>query len=655
MTAAVAPVAAKRSQDLADERERRALISQLKRFGRMSRTGEGSRVASDVRGAKLYNDRHYEEGPMAGKLQITSNQAVALYERLAASVTRNKPLPMIEPVNEANEDGAMLLEGVVQTNWRTQNMQDLIKRSRRLVGFTRPDLWYVWWDQRLRGGIGDFTTRIIPGYRCIIDDRKPHVRQMEYAGFWESATRAQWIQLFPDKTKEIEDAIARQVEAPPGQPKNPLKPQSGPIRGGYLDRLVADDPGNPSVFQGTTSVRYPGARGKRELWAEEVTVEFLWIKDPTPKKVIRPAKSAAGKPMHDVVRSEETGEIEFDISGYTPVQTPLGMLFSPVLTPRTRPRMVEEIDFKYQHLRHIAWIPHDEIILWDVAWNGPIPLCTDRDSFALDGYWKEGKALRLCSLNVARNLFLSIVFERLRLSLSGTWIAETRSGLKRNKLIPETGVVYQVNNIQGIKEFPVNPIDAAYLQMLDICNNEMMNLLGVSQVMQGQPAGRADSPQTYDALIEQSSTSIVDDAQLLEQTITEWTEIAIWFAQNYYTHEHVVECETVDGGADWRSASGLAMRGQYAVRVETGSMLSMSESQQFARAQQYAALGIYALPMLCKMGHVPHWRRALRQKMAIAANPQYAQVLMGASGGTPAQAGMTARASVRRSHHAPGR
>jgi hypothetical protein len=229
--------------------------------------------------------------------------------------------------------------------------------------------------------------------------------------------------------------------------------------------------------------------------------------------------------------------------------------------------------------------------------------------------------------------------------------------MSANKLIPEVGAIWKVNNVEEVKEFPVAPIQPEYLQMLGLIENEMKNLLGVSDVMQGQSAGRADSPDTYSKLIEQGGNSVIDDADLLEQSIQEWALIAMWFMQTYYTHEHMVEVETPDGQSTWKAASALAVRGEYALTIETGTMVSMSESAQFERASQYAAQGIYPLPMLAKMGHVPFWKRALKMKMAIMGNPQWASALLGGSGAPPATVNTTQRAmahNTKRSHHRPG-
>lgn len=649
---AVAPTP-KENEKLRNAREKAALIRKLRSYSQRSQIGESRRCAADRRGAKLEKGEHFDNVPTSGRLAITSNLATTLAEHKLSATTRYEPIPAVEAIREAEDDAAALLEGGLIQVWRYAKMQQKIKQGGRLSMFTRPAMWYTFWDQEAKNGIGYIDTRVIPGFRQIIDDNHLLYRDMEYVGFWEKATRAKLTQLFPDKADEIENASPAADTSPLRPNKNPLR-DTAPGTPGSVNRLVADSPNGPWTGKQTLKVAGKSRPGEVNPLHQEVLVEYLWINDPTPVEETRPKKNAAGHQMYHVVRDPKTNEIVFEIDGYEAVDSPMG----PIYQPTVRPKLIEAVETrvvkKYKGRRHIAWIPQDEIILWDVAWDGPIPLTCQRDSIPLEGYWVQGTALRAASLNVARNIFLSIIFERIRLSLSGTWLADRKSGLKKNKLVPEVGVVYQVNDVNGVKEVPVAPLDPAYFQLLEIIETEMMKLLGVTQVMQGQAAGRADSPDTYDKLIEQAGEPIADAAQMLEQSISEWAEIVIWFMQTYFTHEHMVEVEDVDGGSTWRAASALAIRGDMAVHIETGSMISLSESARYNRAREYASMGIYALPMLVKMGHVPHGKRALKQKMAIQANPRLAEALLGGAGAPPSTTNTTMRAQGKRSHHAPG-
>lgn len=629
--------------------EETALMMRLEMYSAKAQRGEDSRKAMDRKGAKFFRGDMWSDGVLAGRLPITANQAVANFERVAAMVTRAMPTPTITAIREDDEDGARVLEGAAQTNWRRCGMATKLKMAYRLAGFTRAPMIYRYWDHALLGGIGDVDARIVPAYRTMVDDRTHRVAEMEYVGIKERATRAKLIQLFPDKADEIEESMWTSPSAAASD--DPLREG---IRGSSTatDRLVAQgNNGKTAPFAGKLTVASGDRkRGRQNPASEEVEVEYWWIDDPTPKKERRPMLDADRKPMYDLVRGDD-GRVQFDVRGHEVIDTPLGPINRPKVTPKRSQRFQDVIVKKYSHRRHIAWIPSDKVILWDVAWNGPVPLTPLRDTLPLHGYHTPGSALRLTSLGIARNILFSIIFERLKLSLSGTWLAGTRSGLKKNKLTPEDGTVFQVTDISQVKQFPINPLDAAYFNLLDKIEAEMQKLLGLTNVQQGDAAGRADSPATYDKLIEQGGVTVVDRAQLVEEAVQDDTEIVVWFIKGYYTHEHLVEVEGDFGDTAWRAASALATRGEFSVRVETGSMLAYSQSAQMAQAEKASALGFYTLPDLGREGHVSHWKRALARKgKIIAAGPAMAY-LLGPGGATPAQSAGVVKAASRRSHH----
>lgn len=628
------------------------LLYRLHKFRMQSLLGEEDRQAVDRKGANMYTGRLWEGGVTAGRLAITVMKAKALVERLASMMTKYWPIPVVAAINGNDDKGAALISAGVMMNWLRENMQMLIKRGARLCAFTRPILWYVWWDANRRE-IGDFRTRLVPAHKCIIDNRYFWVREMEFVGIRERATRASLIELFPDKAREIELAVsggAESVIARRGDPLNRSIPGTGPT----LARVVSFDQGQ--TFQGKTTYR-TSSRGRKNPLAEEVDVEYLWIRDHTPERLNKPALDLYGRPRFKIVRNE-AGEIQWDVTGYETIEVPgLGPVLQPKLEVQREPLWQPEVRRKYRHRRYIVWIPGDDIILLDASWNGPVPLTSQRDDLPLDGYWSEGKALRLTSLSLAMNVLYTIIFDRLKLSLGGSWFATASSGIAANKLVPEAGMVYKVRNIDAIKPIEYTVLDAAYFQLARIIEDEMRDLLGISSPMQGEAAGRADSPTTYDKLIEQGGSVTVDTTQMLELTIQEWAEIAVWYMQTRYTHEHMVEVELDDGTTTWESASALATRGEFSVKMEVASMIAWSETAMWERAKEYHQMGIYALPMMVKVGHVPHGREALKQMGQLRRDPSRTYLIGAAA--QPALPGQRQPArlgpSGRRSHHAPGR
>lgn len=626
--------------------ERDVLLARLRAYVTRWRVGEDERRVADRKGARFYRDDMWADGITPGRMPITSNVGKELFERVVAMVTRADPEPNVEAVNPDDDEKAAVLNGALRSNWRRRRMQELLKLSYRLSGFTRPVGWYTYWRSELYGGIGDFDTRIIPGHRLIVDDRFYKVQDMEFVGFTERASRAKLMMLFPNKSREIEDAAFGGAG------------ERSPIRGSdstgarTVDRLVSDSGG---AYSGVASVR-TGTRGGAtpvDPIAESVDAIYLWFDDPTPQWEIRPKRDDAGKPVWEFVQSE-SGEPEFEHHGDEVVDGPLGPIYMPVVVPKMAPATERVLTRKYKHRRHVAYIPQDDVVLWDVAWNGPVPIAVQRDTYPLEGFHSRGSALSLCSLGVARNILLTIIFERLKLSLGGTWMATPGSGLKKNKLVPEPGVVFMVNNLDQVKEFPISPLDAAYFSLLDKIEQEMQMLLGLSSPMMGEAAGRADSPQTYETLVGQGGVRVVDRAQTLIETVRDWCDIGLWFVQNYYTHEHIVEVEYSDGTTGFEAASALATRGEFAVDVEASSTLVHSRSAEFQEAKDAAALGFYALPMLGKMGRIKHWRAALKQRAAIMAKGPQFSWLLGAAAATPSQPQALIRSEKHRSHHVPG-
>jgi hypothetical protein len=575
---------------------------------------------------------------------------VALAERFIAGVTKNRPIVEVSPINGTEDDAASLCEGALITNFNADRLLSSIKSSMRMAFWSFPVMGYTFWDSGARNGLGDYRTRFIPPHRQLIDRTQWSMKTMEFHGFWEEASRAQLIMLFPDKTEDIEAAgLSSGQDQKPGMPADPWDSAPSGGRSNSVSRLVADDQGH---FSGKQTVKVGGwRRGVEDPLAQKVRVEYVWFQDPTPIEEMRPKIGWNGKPKMKHSRHPDTDALLFDHHGWDVTNGPRGPLYQPKLKPKMEPEMEPVILKKYKRWRHIAWIPADKIILWDVDWDGPSPCWSVRTTYPLNEWWSEGQGLRLISLGIARNILYTIIFQRLKLSLGGTWLATHSSGLKRNKLTPEDGQVFYGKKIdnENVRQFPVQALDVAYINVLHEIESEMTKLIGLSPVQQGQAAGRADSAPTYDKLIEQAGTATVDCAQLMEESLGDWAEIGLWYMQQHYTHEHFVEVEANDGQTSWKQASRFALKGEMAIRIDTGSMVAHSESAQREVAKEGATLGIYPLPMLAKIGRYPQWRRALKLKMQLAGDPSK-QPLMGAAGAPPGKPAHDPTAGAR-SHH----
>lgn len=646
----------RRSSDL-DAQDNQRLCRRLSALCDRWEAYEGERRSRDRQGIALFRGKNSIEGFNDSRLFINSNAALALFERVVADVLRGAPEPEIEAINAEEEDAARVAEGAIRTNWRNTRMYEKIANGYRLSGFTRAVGVYHYWREEMHGGLGDVDKVVIPGHELIVDDSTPYVQDMEFRGFQKDMSRAKLITLFPDKAQEIETAALDAGERVAGLNNDPLKPSGGNQSPGarVYDRLVTTASTLTPPYTPVTSIKVAlGKRGKGDPLSEKVKVRFLWIDDPSPTREKRPRLDPrTKKPLYAVARDEE-GKPQFDHEGHDVIDTPLGPQYVPRMKPRFEMVMEDAIVRKYKYCRHVCYIANDNVVLWDVAWDGPVPISILRDRLPAHGFDAPGSALRLATLAAARNVLWTIIFERLRKSLGGTWLTTPGSGLKRNQLVNEIGSVFTINSIDAIKEFPVSPIDAAYFNLLRLIEAEMELLIGVTPLMRGQPVGRADSPQTYEQVADQSGGPILDRAKILDRFIQDATEIDLWFMQNYYTHKHMVETETAEGFATWTEASALMIRGTFAVRVETGSTLGRNSARDRQEANENAQAGFYPLPMLGRMGRVRNWRQGLKQKAAIMKmGPAYAW-LLGSSGAPPTTQATNLRAQAHRSHHRPG-
>jgi hypothetical protein len=653
------PARPKKRREMSKEDDVR-LIERLDLLCDRWSANEKSRTARDKRGMRLFRGDDLIDGITSQKLTINSQTPLALFEQVTADVLRGIPEPELEATNPDEDEAARVAQGAIRTNWRYTRMLEKIQNGYILSGFTRQLGYYHYWRHEMHQGIGDVDRRLIPGHRLIFDDRHSYVQDMEFIGFEEEISRAKLITLFPDKAEEIEAASEAAGDRVANVTVDPLKPSNG---GGVMgstvvDRLVTQNSTLTPPFTPVTSIRSAsGKRGKGDPLSENVKVRFLWTFDPTPTREKRPVLDPkTNRPKHQLVRDED-GKPQMDDEGFEVIDTPAGPQYVPKMSPKFEMVMEDVIVHLYKHRRHTAYIVQDGVKLWDVSWEGPVPISILRDRYPAYGFDAPGTALRLATLAVSRDVLWTIIFQRLKKSLAGTWIASSSSGLKRNTLVNDIGSLFTVNGDvnAAVKEFPVNPLDAAYFSLLDKLEAEEQQLLGVTPMMRGQAVGRADSPQTYEQVADQSGGPTLARAKLVDYFVQDATTIDLWFMQNHYTHEHIVEFEQEDGFPGWTEASALMIRGKFAVRVDTGATLGRSKERDRQEATEGAQAGFYALPMLGRMGHFRNWREGLKQKGAIMAKgPAYAW-LLGASGAPPATQAMNNRQALgKRSHHKPG-
>jgi len=618
---------------------------------------ESGRRARDRAGAKLWRGKNALDGFNDSRLMINSMSPAAIADRVAADVLRAMPEPEIEAKNQADEDAARVAEGAIRENWRATRMREKMANAYRLSMFTRQVAFYHYWRPDLNDGLGDVDKRLIPGHRFIFENSKYSPQDMEYVGFEEPMLRSKLISMYPEKVTEIEEAMNASDGRVTNVDPDPLEesPGKGSQGARVYDRLVttasSQEPPYTPVTSITTSLK---RRGQGDPISEKVMVRFMWVRDYSVKRAKRPRIDPRTKRPMYTVHSGEDGRLSFEDDGHEIIETALGPQVVMKKKPKVTMIMDDVIVQKYPQWRHVVYIKGDRVLLWDVNWDARVPISVLRDRYPGIGFSAEGTGLRLATLAAARNVLWTIIFERLRKSLKGTWLTTPGSNLRRNTLVNEIGSVFTVTSIDSVKEFPVSPLESGYFQLLQIAEQEMEMLMGVTPMMKGQPVGRADSPQTYEQVADQSGGPILDRAKIIDQWIQDAVEIDLFFMRNHYTHEHLIETETAEGFATWTQATALTATGNFKVSVETGATLGRNTMRDRQEAEEAASLGFYALPMLGKLGHIRHWKKGLQQKAKIIGmGPQY-QFLLGPGGANPAQQNMNLRAKNQRSHHKPG-
>jgi len=640
-----------------DNLEEDALVRRIDAMVYPWENQEGNRRQRDRTGAKLWRGKNSLDGFNDSRLMINSMSPTAIADRVAADVFRSMPEPEIEAKNDEDEDAARLAEGAVRQNWRMTRMREKAPNAYRQSMFTRQVGFYHYWREDLNDGLGDVDKVLVPAHRLIFDGMAYSVQDMEFIGFEKPMLRSKLISMYPEKVDEIETAMNDSDGRVTNVDPDPLdeSPTKGSQGSRVYDRLVttasSQEPPYTPVTSITTSLK---RRGQGDPLSEKVMVRWMWIRDYSVKRAQRPKIDPRTKrPMYTVHR-DESGAMSYEDDGHEIIDTALGPQILHKKKPKVSIVMDDVIVRKYPQWRHAVYIKGDRVLLWDVNWDGPVPISILRDRYPGIGFNAEGTALRLATLAASRNILWTIIFERLRKSLKGTWLTTPGSNLRRNSLVNEIGSVFTVTSIDSVKEFPVSPLEPGYFQLLQIAEQEMEMLMGVTPMMKGQPVGRADSPQTYEQVADQSGGPILDRAKLVDQWIQDAVEIDLWFMRQRYTHEHLVEVETAAGFSSWTEASALSLAGHFVVKVETGATLGSNSARDRQDAEQAAGMGFYGLPMLGKLGHIRHWKKGLKQKGAILAmGPQY-QWLLGPGGANPAQQNMNIRAKTQRSHHKPG-
>ena len=590
---------------------------------RTSDVGEDARRRHDRVGARMMYGQHYSKEMPADRAAIVANLGMSMLLHKVAIMSKQAPIPVIEPNDVGDDRGAELMRGIVMNVWKTSGMQQKSRRALTVAGATRTVALMPFWDPVMNGGAGGINTDVIRGWNLILDDRVSDPDLMEFAGHRASMTRSRAMLMYQDaaeKIREFADSRGR---------VSPLQASGSPIPTPY--RSASIPPPGAAIVNGKPVVTaFAGEMQDSAAALQSVEIVELYHRDHTLIKKEVAVRDPLGAVRQEIVKDDE-GMPQFEESEPEHYQSPDGGI---VAIPRFKLRMEdvyeERLIRKYPFWRRTTVLLPDNVLLEDIAWDGPLPLAFYSDLEPLDGMWGRGSLLQNEHLQAVLNVGLSTVTDNLRFGSLNAWLAGNQSGLLTQQIIPGVGQVISVGDVSQVKPLTSPNLDAAFFSLLDRVERYMERIIGATGVMQGESAGRADSGSAYDTLAEIGGSRLVMDTQRFEGTLGKWAEIVGWFAQNYYTDDHALSVEDATGNVTWEKVSSPLLAGSFSYSIATGSTMAWSESAKYNRSLQEYKDGLIDRRRFYEDTKKPGWRALLAR--ISAANPSGA---LGPAGSPP--------------------
>ncbi len=589
---------------------KRRLIGRVLSYVSTADIGEESRRRQDRLGAKLFYGQHWAREMPSDRAAITANIGMALLQHKVAIMTKQDPIPVIEPDDVGDAESADLMRSIIQRVWSADGMREKSRRALTLAGATRTCMLKVLWDSSLRGGAGDVHTEVIPGWRALIDNRVSDPGSMTFCGHRATMSRSRTMLLYPEAAEIIAEAPTTGTRGSgPSGSRFGGAPISTPWRSTSLPppgQSIVNGKPVVTAFAGELAPTNKGVTDDVdviEMYHRDYTMERKMVKERDDLGRVKQEHVLGedGKPSIDETQSET-----MHIEGVGPVDVPMPSFVMRDVT-------VEELVRVYPHWRRTTVLYPDEILLEDVAWDGPLPFAFVSDVEPLDGILARGSLLQTQQLQSLLNVGLSTVTDNLRFGSLNAWLAGQQSGITSQQIIPGAGQVIPVQDITQIKALESPPLDGNFFGLLDRVVTLMEKIIGASGVMQGESAGRADSAGTYDTLAEIGGARIVEATQRFETALAKWAEIVGWFVQKFYTQRHAISIEDDSGNLTWERAWGPMLQGTLSYRVLTGSTMAWSDSAKQARDFQELQAGIIDKIEYWKRRKTPHWQQIAKR------------------------------------------
>ena len=173
-----------------------ALVRKVTRMIALSDREEEARRRSDRIGGNLYVGRHWGVYTNKNRAAITANVTKALLDHSISIMSKQLPVPVVEPDDAGDVYASTLMRAILQRQWHEDDMILKSRQALRLAKATRTCAGKTMWDIEKKNGNGDATTDIIPGWRLILDPRSRYPERMEFLGDRATMSRSRAMLLY---------------------------------------------------------------------------------------------------------------------------------------------------------------------------------------------------------------------------------------------------------------------------------------------------------------------------------------------------------------------------------------------------------------------------------------------------------------------------
>ena len=379
------------------------LVRRVLTYVRTADQGEEARRRHDRLGSKIMYAQHWERPMPSDRAAITANVAGAMLRHKVAIMTKQDPIPILEPRDVGDQRASQLMAQIIRDLWRTTGMKAKTRRLATLANATRTCAFKVSWDPVMNGGAGGIATDVIPGWSLILDNRVGDTRAMEFCGNRATMNRSRAMLYYPDAAEKIQELVDSMATKKQSTLQSSGAPITTPWKSSYIPSPGASIVnGKPVVtsFAGEIAITAPGT--------EDVDIMEIYHRDHTLAQKEVPVRDPLGKIKQEISRDDD-GMPQFTEGQPEMHPMPDGSFvalpkFELVMEDVTEMQLVR----KYPHWRRttICCAGGDGTILEDRPWDYKPPFALYTDIEPLDGILGRGSLLQTEHLQALVNVGL---------------------------------------------------------------------------------------------------------------------------------------------------------------------------------------------------------------------------------------------------------